>query len=97
MTVQERKSLKFYPLNDYKITVNNRSSDSIDVEINNDDTISINDKIYKLEKRNYFLMEHDGNLLAFHSRKEILVLLWKRKIGIWLVVILLIILLMKFL
>ena len=55
MTVQERKSLKFYPLKDYKITVNNRSSDSIDVEINNDDTISINDKIYKLEKRNYFL------------------------------------------
>ncbi len=36
-------------------------------------------------------MEHDGNLLAFHSRKEVLNLLWKRKIGIWLLVIALLI------
>lgn len=87
MVLQERKSLKFYHLKDYKITVNNRSSDSINVEINDDDTISINEKIYKLGKRNHFLMEHDNNLLVFHSRKEVLKLLWKRKIGVWLLVI----------
>lgn len=91
MALQERKSLKFYPLKDYKISVNNRSSDSIDVEINENDTISINEKIFQLEKRNTFLIEHDGNLLVFHSRKEVLNLLWKRKIGIWLLVIALLI------
>lgn len=91
MALQERKSLKFYHLKDYKISVNNRSSNSIDVEINDDDTISINGKIYQLEKRNTFLMEHDGNLLVFHSRKEVLNLLWKRKIGIWVLVIALLI------
>lgn len=92
MTIQEGKRLKIYKFKDFKISVNNQLTDSIDVELNDNNTISINGKIYELKSRNSFLIESNGNILVFHSRKQILGQLWKRKRGIILLFVVLVVL-----